>query len=223
MKWLSRLARRFTSARALCVVLLFALLFLRVGDPGPLEELRLRAFDLFQVIKPRVATQRPVVIVDIDEESLRKLGQWPWPRTLIADLVTRLTQLGAAAIALRHRLCRARPAVAGAGGERLSRPRRGDAQQAARAAEQRPGHGGRHQAIAGGAGRDRPAVPCAANSKASRRSAGVAGAGRRSEAVPVQISRVCCATSRCWKRPPPGAACSASAPSATASCGACRW
>jgi adenylate cyclase len=81
------------------VVLLFALLFLRVGNPGPLEELRLRAFDLFQIIKPRVATQRPVVIVDIDEESLRKYGQFPWPRTLIADMVTRLTQLGAAAIA----------------------------------------------------------------------------------------------------------------------------
>ena len=80
-------------------MLLFALLFLRVGNPGPLEELRLRAFDLFQIIKPRVATQRPVVIVDIDEDSLRKFGQFPWPRTLIADMVTRLTQLGAAAIA----------------------------------------------------------------------------------------------------------------------------
>ena len=99
MKWLSRLGRRFTSARALCAVLLLALLFLRVTNPLPLEELRLRAFDIFQVIKPRVATQRPVVIVDIDEESLRKLGQFPWPRTRIADLITALTKLGAAAIA----------------------------------------------------------------------------------------------------------------------------
>ena len=99
MTWLSWLGRRFTSARALCVVLLFALLFLRVTNPLPLEELRLRAFDIFQVIKPRVATLRPVVIVDIDEASLRKLGQWPWPRTLVADLITRLTRLGAAAIA----------------------------------------------------------------------------------------------------------------------------
>jgi adenylate cyclase len=81
------------------VVLLLALLSLRVVNPGPLEELRLRAFDLFQIVKPRVATQRPVVIVDIDEDSLRKLGQFPWPRTRIADMVTRLTQLGAAAIA----------------------------------------------------------------------------------------------------------------------------
>ena len=99
MKWLSRLGRRFTSARALCVALLFALMFLRVTDPGPLEELRLRAFDIFQVIKPRDATSRPVVIVDIDEQSLQKLGQFPWPRTRIADMITRLTRLGAAAIA----------------------------------------------------------------------------------------------------------------------------
>jgi adenylate cyclase len=99
MTWLHWLGRRFTSARALCVVLLFALLFLRVTNPLPLEELRLRAFDIFQVVKPRDATLRPVVIVDIDEESLRKLGQWPWPRTRVADLITNLTKLGAAAIA----------------------------------------------------------------------------------------------------------------------------
>src|SRR4029077_3921179 len=99
MKWLSRLARRFASARLMCVALLMALLFLRVTDPLPLEELRLRAFDIFQVIKPRVATQRPVVIVDIDEASLLKLGQWPWPRTRVADLIAQLSKLGAAAIA----------------------------------------------------------------------------------------------------------------------------
>jgi adenylate cyclase len=81
------------------VVLLFALLFLRVTNPPPLEELRLRAFDIFQVIKPRVATLRPAVIVDIDEQSLRKIGQWPWPRTRVADMITRLTSMGAAAIA----------------------------------------------------------------------------------------------------------------------------
>src|SRR5436305_12843702 len=99
MTWLSWLGRRLSSARALGVVLLFALLFLRVTNPLPLEELRLRAFDIFQVIKPRDATLRPVVIVDIDEESLRKLGQWPWPRTRVADLITNVTRLGAAAIA----------------------------------------------------------------------------------------------------------------------------
>jgi len=98
MKWPVQLARRFGLARTLCVVLLLSLMFVRVGDPGPIEELRLKAFDLFQIIRPRVAAQRPVVIVDIDEKSLRALGQWPWPRTRVADLVTRLTKLGAVVI-----------------------------------------------------------------------------------------------------------------------------
>src|SRR5690606_17003929 len=63
--------------------------------------LRLRNFDFYQALKPRVAApdQRPVVVVDIDEASLRALGQWPWPRTLIAELVEKLQQAGAVVIA----------------------------------------------------------------------------------------------------------------------------
>ncbi|MBI3433494.1 MAG: adenylate/guanylate cyclase domain-containing protein [Proteobacteria bacterium] len=98
MKRLARLAHAFGLARALCLLLLVALVALRVWDPPPIEELRLRTFDYFQVMRPRVADRRPVVILDIDEASLKELGQWPWPRTLIADIVTRLTALGAVAI-----------------------------------------------------------------------------------------------------------------------------
>jgi adenylate cyclase len=99
MKRLRRYAQRFGYARLLSVLLLFVLLGVRVADPLLLEELRVRTFDGYQVIKPRVATQHPVVIIDIDEKSLGKFGQWPWPRTRVADLVKRLTDLGAAAIA----------------------------------------------------------------------------------------------------------------------------
>src|SRR5476649_367007 len=98
MRWFSRLAHRFGFARALCVGLLLLLASLRVVDPLPLEELRVRTFDIYQVIQPREVTERPVVIIDIDEKSLKALGQWPWPRTRVADLITRLTELGAAAI-----------------------------------------------------------------------------------------------------------------------------
>ena len=45
------------------------------------------------------AAARPVAIVDIDEPSLKKLGQWPWPRTYLADMVINLANLGAVAIA----------------------------------------------------------------------------------------------------------------------------
>ena len=72
---------------------------LRVADPFAVEELRVRTFDGFQVIKPRVKTARPVTIIDIDEKSMAKLGQWPWPRTRVADLIDKLTALGAVVIA----------------------------------------------------------------------------------------------------------------------------
>jgi adenylate cyclase len=91
--------RKFGYARLMCVALLIGLAALRIADPGPIQELRVRTFDTFQRIDPRVKTARPVTIVDIDEKSLAKLGQFPWPRTRIADLVTDLTRLGAVAIA----------------------------------------------------------------------------------------------------------------------------
>ncbi len=98
MKLIVRWARQFGLARALCILLLFALVPLRIADPRPLEEARLRMFDLFQVLRPRQQTARPVVLADIDEASVKEIGQWPWPRTVLADLVPRLRELGAVAI-----------------------------------------------------------------------------------------------------------------------------
>jgi adenylate cyclase len=98
MSTLTRWARKFGLTRAICVLLLLALVPLRVLDPPPLQEVRLRTFDFYQILRPRETTARPVAIVDIDEASLKDIGQWPWPRTIVADLVTQLTQLGAVAI-----------------------------------------------------------------------------------------------------------------------------
>jgi len=83
----------------MCLALLIGLAALRIADPAPVEEIRVRTFDTFQRIDPRVKTARPVTIIDIDEASLAKLGQFPWPRTRIADLITNLTKLGAVVIA----------------------------------------------------------------------------------------------------------------------------
>jgi len=97
-RWLTR---RFGYARLVCLVLLIGIAAVRHWDPPPVQELRLRTFDLFQVLDPRKKTIRPVTIVDIDEKSLAdpKLGQWPWPRTRIADIINNLTRLGAVVIA----------------------------------------------------------------------------------------------------------------------------
>lgn len=55
-------------------------------------------FDSYQSIKPRVATDPPVAVIDIDEASIARLGQWPWSRRVVADMVVRASGLGAAAI-----------------------------------------------------------------------------------------------------------------------------
>jgi len=104
MKRLRVLRRWFTRRigfdRLLCLALLIGFAALRVADPAPVEEIRVRTFDFFQRIDPREKkTPSPVTIVDIDDKSLEKIGQWPWPRTRIADLITELTRLGAIVIA----------------------------------------------------------------------------------------------------------------------------
>ena len=96
---LRRSAQSLASRRSVGLLLLAILLLIRVWDPRPLEELRLRSFDFFQTTSPRDSAVRPVVIVDIDESSLSAFGQWPWPRTILADLLTRLYEWQAAAIA----------------------------------------------------------------------------------------------------------------------------
>lgn len=67
-------------------------------ETGPHLVLRNNLFDQYQRWHPRAYAEVPVRIIDIDDASLERLGQWPWPRTRIAELVDRLTAAGAAAI-----------------------------------------------------------------------------------------------------------------------------
>lgn len=89
-----------SNAAALAMVILIALsaMALWLIDPIPLQSLRLSQFDQFQRWHPRPYTPQAVRVVDIDEASLKAYGQWPWPRTRVAELVHRLHEAGAAAI-----------------------------------------------------------------------------------------------------------------------------
>jgi adenylate cyclase len=76
-----------------------ASLALRIWDPAPVARMRALVFDAYQQLSPRAFDPAlPVRIVDIDEDSLKEIGQWPWPRTVLAELVGKLAQGGAAAI-----------------------------------------------------------------------------------------------------------------------------
>ena len=81
------------------LAILFAALGARVVAPNLLDRLSLIAFDLYQRALPRAPGSSPVRIVDIDDASLATIGQWPWPRTIVAQLVDRLAAAGAAVVA----------------------------------------------------------------------------------------------------------------------------
>jgi adenylate cyclase len=81
-------------------LVLLMVLGVRAADPPLLIDARLALFDAYQRAAPRPYTPLPVRVVDIDDASLERLGQWPWPRSQVAQLIDRLTALDAAVIAL---------------------------------------------------------------------------------------------------------------------------
>jgi adenylate cyclase len=90
-----RLKEWFGLGRLIGFGLLVVLGLMRSIDPAPIKSIRVTAFDFYQTLKPRKTTRDLVTIVDIDENSLAELGQWPWPRTYLAQIVQNLTQLRA--------------------------------------------------------------------------------------------------------------------------------
>lgn len=71
---------------------------LMVSQPSILVSLRHSVFDHYQRWKPAAEVDEPVLIIAIDDESLVRLGQWPWPRSTLAQLTDRLAEAGVAAI-----------------------------------------------------------------------------------------------------------------------------
>src|SRR3546814_3325677 len=68
----SRLFIHFGLGRALGLGLLAGLLVVQAWDPPPLRTLRLKTFDLYQTLKPRQAQPQPIIVVDIDDETLAR-------------------------------------------------------------------------------------------------------------------------------------------------------
>ena len=93
---LARGRGRWAAVAALAVFLV-----LQVGLGGALfAGLRLALFDHYARLLPRERTTAPVVIVAVDEASLAAIGQWPWPRQIVAQLVTRILQGRPAALGI---------------------------------------------------------------------------------------------------------------------------
>jgi serine phosphatase RsbU (regulator of sigma subunit)/CHASE2 domain-containing sensor protein len=69
-------------------------------SPLPVRAVREGLFDTYQRLAPRERRSAPVTIVEIDEAALEQRGQWPWPRSVVAELVSRIAEHQPAAIGL---------------------------------------------------------------------------------------------------------------------------
>ena len=98
--------RRYGRARSVRYFILTAAFLvlaaaLRIADPGPVASLRQSVFDTYLAASPRaIDPTLPVRIVDIDEASLTRVGQWPWPRTKLATIIDNLTKAGVSTISI---------------------------------------------------------------------------------------------------------------------------
>ena len=81
------------------IVLTALVALLHFFAPPALDRVGLLLFDSYQRAAPRAYEDAPVKVVDIDDESIRRLGQWPWPRSDIARLIDRLGRAGASVVA----------------------------------------------------------------------------------------------------------------------------
>ncbi len=92
----------FSLQRLFGFAMLVGFMFLYILDPYPVQYLRLKTFDYYQQLKPRdipPPASKLVTIIDLDEQSLSEIGQWPWPRTTVAKLIKNLMQMGAGLVA----------------------------------------------------------------------------------------------------------------------------
>ena len=91
MKWITHWAT--------ALITLIVISYIGWSDPFVKETLRLKSFDLIQQYDTQI-TSSDIAILEIDEKSIEKYGQWPWKRTVIADMIWQLRDAGAGIIIL---------------------------------------------------------------------------------------------------------------------------
>ncbi|MGD9236956.1 MAG: serine/threonine-protein kinase [Desulfobacterales bacterium] len=84
----------FSSSRSVCLMLLIATLAGMLFGLKPLLLIEYRAYDLMSTLR-RPQEGVPVIIVNIDDISIDKVGDWPWPRSYIAEIINTLSNNGA--------------------------------------------------------------------------------------------------------------------------------
>jgi CHASE2 domain-containing sensor protein len=91
-------SRRFVLLCGLAPAILTVALI--VYRPAFVAQVDYRAYDILLRSIPTNPPDGRVAIVDIDDRSLSAIGQWPWRRDLVAQLIDRLRERGASVIAM---------------------------------------------------------------------------------------------------------------------------
>jgi len=91
MKWITHWTTAFITLIVLSVI--------GFSDPFIKETLRLKSFDFIQKYNTPTLSH-DIAIVEIDEKSIEKYGQWPWKRSIIADIVQKAIDNGAGIVVL---------------------------------------------------------------------------------------------------------------------------
>lgn len=99
--WTGKHIRLLAVRAVLPLVVIFCLLAVQFHDPLFRVRLRDMSFDQLQKLHPgQYAEAIPVRVVAIDDPSLAAVGQWPWPRTVLAQVIDQLTAMGARVVVL---------------------------------------------------------------------------------------------------------------------------
>ena len=72
------------------VIILISLITLKIINPSFIKSVSYLSFDLYQKIFAKEKEVSDVVIIDIDEASLGKFGQFPWSRSVFAKIIDQL-------------------------------------------------------------------------------------------------------------------------------------
>ncbi|NOT85421.1 MAG: adenylate/guanylate cyclase domain-containing protein [Methylococcaceae bacterium] len=78
---------QFSLATVVLLAIILANISFYIAEPLPIRIIRYYLFDQYQQWHPRLSQDVGVRVIDIDDESLQRIGQWPWPRTRIASLL----------------------------------------------------------------------------------------------------------------------------------------
>ena len=82
------------------IVILLILIFIRIQNPGFVKSISNISFDAYQKIFKYNEVQNDVIIVDIDEPSLSKFGQFPWSRNIFSQILDNINENNPKAVGL---------------------------------------------------------------------------------------------------------------------------